>query len=80
MLISLYGERMETVTVSPKFQVVIPRAIREGMGLEAGERVVVFEKDSIIHMVRVGDVRKLRGKFRKLTTKGLRDEDDRFAE
>jgi AbrB family looped-hinge helix DNA binding protein len=71
---------LETVTVSPKFQVVIPRAIREGMGLEAGERVVVFEKDSIIHMVRVGDVRKLRGKFRKLTTKGLRDEDDRFAE
>lgn len=71
---------METVTVSPKFQVVIPKAIREGMGLEAGERVVVFEKDSIIHLVRVGDVRKLRGKFRKLTTKGLRDEDDRFAE
>jgi AbrB family looped-hinge helix DNA binding protein len=71
---------LETVTVSPKFQVVIPKAIREGMGLEAGERVVVFEKDSIIHLVRVGDVRKLRGKFRKLTTKGLRDEDDRFAE
>jgi len=71
---------METVTVSPKFQVVIPLAIREGMGLIPGERIVVFEKDSIIHMVRVGDIRKLRGKFKKLTTKGLRDEDDRFAE
>ena len=70
---------METVTVSPKFQVVIPRAIRESMGLISGEQVVVFEKDSVIHMVRVGDVRKLRGKFRKLSTKGLRDEDDRFT-
>jgi len=70
---------LETVTVSPKFQVVIPRAIRESMGLISGEQVVVFEKDSVIHMVRVGDVRKLRGKFRKLSTKGLRDEDDRFT-
>ena len=48
------------------------------MGLAPGERIMVFEKDSVIHMVRVGDVRKLRGKFKKLSTKGLRDEDDRF--
>jgi len=71
---------METVTVSPKYQVVIPRSIREYLGLVPGERIAVFEKDSVIHMVRVGDIRKLRGKFVKLSAKGLRDEDERFAE
>jgi AbrB family looped-hinge helix DNA binding protein len=35
---------MPTVTVSPKFQVVIPREIREAMNLRAGEKVQVFRR------------------------------------
>ena len=69
---------MATVKVSPKFQVVIPRAIRECLGLRPGEKVVVFEKGAVIHMVRIGDISKLRGLFKKLDAKRLRDEDERF--
>jgi len=34
---------MSIVTVSPKFQVVIPRHIREALGLEPGQKVQAFE-------------------------------------
>ena len=71
---------METVTVSPKFQVVIPKAIRTYMDIKPGEKIVMFEKDGIIHMIRIQNIRNLRGKFKKLTTEGLRDETERFAE
>ena len=33
---------METVTISPKFQVVIPKAMRESLGLTAGQKVQVI--------------------------------------
>ncbi len=70
---------MDTVTVSPKFQVVIPSNIRDRLGILPGEKVVVMEKDGVIHMVRIGKIKTLRGKFKKVTSEGLRDERDRDA-
>lgn len=70
---------METVTVSPKYQVVIPRRIRDDIGIRSGEKVVVFEKRGVICIVRVKDTKKLKGRFKGITTKGLRDEFERFA-
>ena len=69
---------METVTVSPKFQVVIPKAIRSTLELKPGEKIIMFEKDDIIHMVRIEQIQKFRGKYKKLTTEGLRDETERI--
>ena len=68
---------METVTVSPKFQVVIPEAIRTHLEIHPGEKVVMFEKDGVIHIVRIGNIKNLRGKLKKLSTEGLRDQGDR---
>jgi AbrB family looped-hinge helix DNA binding protein len=70
---------METVTVSPKYQVVIPKRIRDDMDLRSGEKIVVFEKNGVIHMVRVGDIKKLKGKYKGLSTDDLRDEHERFT-
>jgi AbrB family looped-hinge helix DNA binding protein len=69
---------METVTVSPKFQVVIPETIRNHLKIHPGEKVVMLEKDGVIHIVRIGNIRNLRGKLKKLSTEGLRDKEDRF--
>jgi AbrB family looped-hinge helix DNA binding protein len=66
------------VSVSTKFQVVIPKTIRSSLSLKAGEKMIMFEKDGIIHMVRIQKISKFKGKFKKLTVKGLRDEDERF--
>ena len=69
---------METVTVSPKLQVVIPETIRNHLEIHPGEKVVMLEKDGVIHIVRIGNIKNLRGKLKKLSTEGLRDEEDRF--
>ena len=68
---------METVTVTPKFQVVIPKSVRKLMDIRAGEKVVMFEKNGIIRMVKLGNVGDLKGRFRGISAKGLRDEDER---
>jgi AbrB family looped-hinge helix DNA binding protein len=66
---------MATVRVSPKFQVVIPKEVRESMGLKAGQRLVVFRHENRIEMVPVEPIKKLRGFARGLDTAVPRDED-----
>ena len=66
--------------MSSKFQVVIPKAIRNSIELKPGEKMIMFEKDGIIHMIRIQGIKKFKGKFKKISTEGLRDETERFAE
>jgi AbrB family looped-hinge helix DNA binding protein len=66
---------MATVRVSPKFQVVIPKEVRESMGLKAGQRLVVFRHENRIEMVPVEPIKKLRGFARGIDTAVPRDED-----
>ncbi|MBI4167884.1 MAG: AbrB/MazE/SpoVT family DNA-binding domain-containing protein [Candidatus Aenigmarchaeota archaeon] len=70
---------METVKVSPKFQVVIPKNVRESMGIKAGEKLVVIEKGRSIHLIPITDIRKARGMAKGVDTKNLRDESERFG-
>ena len=42
---------METVTLSPKYQVVIPQSIRETMGLEPGEKMQVLQYQDRIEFI-----------------------------
>lgn len=72
--------RMEavTVTVSPKYQVVIPEAVRKAMGVHPGQRIVVFEKGDLILLVPVKKMSELAGSMPGLTSKGIRDEGERF--
>lgn len=72
------GASMEMVTVSPKYQVVIPAQIRGRIDIHPGERVVVLEKNGIIHIVQVGDIREMKGIFCGLSREGIRDEEDRY--
>jgi AbrB family looped-hinge helix DNA binding protein len=71
---------METVTISPKFQIVIPKFIRNSLRICPGEKIVMYEKDGVIHMVRIQKIKNLKGKLKKLTTINLRDENERFAQ
>ena len=54
---------MNTVTVSPKFQVVIPLAIRDAMRLKPGEKLRVIRYQDRVEMIRVRPIGKMRASF-----------------
>ena len=66
---------MNAVTISPKFQVVIPRAIRESLGLAAGQKIQVIALDGRIQLIPVRPAKKLRGLLRGIDTSVPRDPD-----
>ncbi|MFI5311464.1 MAG: AbrB/MazE/SpoVT family DNA-binding domain-containing protein [Gemmatimonadales bacterium] len=66
---------MSIVTVSPKFQVVIPRHIREALGLEPGQKVQAFEYEGRVEFVPVRPAKALRGFVRGLKTTVARERD-----
>ncbi len=68
---------MDAVTVSPKFQVVIPKAIRERVGITPGEKLQVLSFDNRIELVRTQPMREMKGFLRGLDPEFVRDEDDR---
>ena len=68
---------MNTVTVSPKFQVVIPLAVREEMGIRVGERLAVISFADRIELVPLRPMREMKGFLKGLDPTFQRDEDDR---
>ncbi|MEA3239590.1 MAG: AbrB/MazE/SpoVT family DNA-binding domain-containing protein [Candidatus Bipolaricaulota bacterium] len=68
---------METVTISPKFQVVIPKSIREQLKLVPGQKVQAIAYGDRIEFLPVRPARELRGILRRLDTSFKRDREDR---
>ncbi|GGE07686.1 hypothetical protein GCM10011529_12600 [Polymorphobacter glacialis] len=54
-------QKPELVTVSPKFQVVIPKRLRERAGIKVGQRLDMYERDGVIELVLVLSVKAARG-------------------
>ena len=52
---------MEQVKVSPKFQVVIPKPVRESLGISPGQRLQVVQYGDRIELVPVRDIGEMRG-------------------
>ena len=66
---------MTTVTISPKFQVVIPKAIRERLDLHPGQKVQAIEYGDRIEFVPVRPISSMRGFLAGIDTSVLRDKD-----
>lgn len=60
---------METVLVSPKFQVVIPKSIRRSLGLKAGIRLQVLRYGDRIELVPLRKPKAMRGFLKGIDTK-----------
>ena len=69
---------METVTVSEKYQVVIPEKIRKRAGIKPGDKMVAITKHGIIQYVPVLPLKETEGFIPGLDTENLREESDRI--
>jgi len=66
---------MQTVTVSPKYQVVIPKAVRETLKLKPGQRMRVIEYDNRIELIPDREISELRGFLKGINTEFTREGD-----
>ena len=70
---------MQIVKLSPKFQVVIPRKIREEMALSAGQELQMYVLDGSIRLHPPRSLQELRGSAKGLKWKDIyRDHNDRI--
>lgn len=66
---------MSTVTISPKYQVVIPKNARLKLGLRPGQKVEVLVYDGRVEFIPVRSVREARGLARGIDTSVPREGD-----
>jgi AbrB family looped-hinge helix DNA binding protein len=69
---------MDAVTVSPKYQVVIPQKIRERMRVKPGQKMHVIAYDNMVVFIPVRPIKEARGSLRGINTNVERDEEDRI--
>lgn len=66
---------MDTVTISPKFQVVIPKAIRQEMALKPGQKLQVIQLEDRIEFILVKDLKEMQGFLKGMDTAIEREQD-----
>jgi AbrB family looped-hinge helix DNA binding protein len=66
---------MTSTTLSPKFQIVIPKAVREALRLVPGNKFHVLHYHGRIELIPVRDAKKMRGFLRGIDTRVPREAD-----
>jgi AbrB family looped-hinge helix DNA binding protein len=66
---------MTAVTVSPKYQVVIPKAVRESMGIFSGQKIQVLTYQNRIELIPIKPMKKMKGFLKGIDTEVNRDKD-----
>ena len=69
---------MESVTVSPKFQVVIPQKVRRMLGMKPGQKLRVIAYDNQVVLIPVRPIQEARGSLKGIDTDVQREEEDRL--
>lgn len=63
--------------VSPKYQVVIPKEVRNEISIKPGQRLMIYTKDNLIVLIPEIGLSQLKGICKGMDTSGIRDEKDR---
>jgi AbrB family looped-hinge helix DNA binding protein len=66
---------MTAVTVSPKYQIVIPKEIRESMGIFSGQKVQIMSYQGRIELIPLRPMKEMKGFLEGIDTSGVREED-----
>ncbi len=66
---------MEAVTISPKFQIVIPRKVRDSLNLKPGLKVQVLAYGNRIELIPLKKISEMRGFLEGINTEVVREPD-----
>ncbi len=66
---------MSTVTVSPKYQVVIPKEIRDSMQIKSGQKIQMISYGDRIELIPIKPIKEMRGFLKGINTDVPRDTD-----
>lgn len=66
---------MTLVTVSPKYQIVIPKEIRESMGIVPGQKAQIMSYQGRIELIPLKPIKEMRGFLKGIETTLTREED-----
>lgn len=66
---------MTEVTVSPKYQIVIPKEIRESMGIVSGQKVQIMSYQERIEVIPLKPIKQMRGFLKGIDTSVVREND-----
>ncbi len=66
---------MKTITISPKYQIVIPKEIRKGLRLKPGQKLQVIQAEDRIEYIILKNIKDARGFLKGMDTSILREED-----
>ncbi|MDX3774008.1 AbrB/MazE/SpoVT family DNA-binding domain-containing protein [Chromatiaceae bacterium AAb-1] len=66
---------MTAVTVSPKYQIVIPKEIRESMGIVSGQKVQIMSYQGRIEVIPLKPMKEMKGFLKGIDTTVVREED-----
>ncbi|MBI4653847.1 MAG: AbrB/MazE/SpoVT family DNA-binding domain-containing protein [Nitrospirae bacterium] len=68
---------MATTTISPKYQVVIPKDVREMLHLKSGQKLTVVVKGGVVHLIPVKPLNAFKGFLKGMDTTDIREDEER---
>ncbi len=68
---------MEEVTISSKYQVVIPRDVRKQLHLKVGQKMRVVVTGQSVNLVPAIPLSEMRGFLKGMDKSGIREEEER---
>jgi AbrB family looped-hinge helix DNA binding protein len=78
LIVRAKGGQMGITTISPKYQVVIPKEVREKLQLKKGQKMVVIAKGGIVHMIPEKPPAYFKGFLKGLKIMDFREDQDRI--
>jgi AbrB family looped-hinge helix DNA binding protein len=68
---------MQIATISSKFQISVPKKIREQLHIKPGQQFIFVLKGDCLELVPKRDIKEMRGALAGADTKHIRDRDER---
>lgn len=68
---------MATTKISPKYQVVIPKEVREKLHLKSGQKMTVVVKGGVVHLIPEKPLHLFKGFLKGMDTKDIREDVER---